>query len=65
LTALEECVLTAGEKTGCERNRSEMDPLILLATEHTFIRSGDQLNGRPRQTLGFKTPSQALAEVLR
>jgi len=24
-----------------------------------------QLNGRPRQTLGFKTPSQALAEVLR
>jgi IS30 family transposase len=25
----------------------------------------DQLNGRPRQTLDFKTPSQALAEVLR
>jgi transposase, IS30 family len=25
----------------------------------------DQLNGRPRQTPGFKTPSQALAEVLR
>ena len=25
----------------------------------------DQLNSRPRQTLGFKTPSQALAEVLR
>ena len=25
----------------------------------------DQLNGRPRQTLGVKTPSQALAEVLR
>jgi IS30 family transposase len=25
----------------------------------------DQLNGRSRQTLGFKTPSQALAEVLR
>jgi IS30 family transposase len=24
----------------------------------------DQLNQRPRQTLGFKTPSQALAEVL-
>ena len=23
------------------------------------------LNERPRQTLGFKTPSQALAEVLR
>ena len=25
----------------------------------------DKLNGRPRQTLGFKTPSQVLAEVLR
>jgi IS30 family transposase len=25
----------------------------------------DQLNTRPRQTLGFKTPSQALIEVLR
>jgi IS30 family transposase len=24
-----------------------------------------ELNGRPRQTLGFKTPSQALAETLR
>jgi IS30 family transposase len=24
-----------------------------------------ELNGRPRQTLGFKTPSQALAEALR
>jgi IS30 family transposase len=24
-----------------------------------------ELNGRPRQTLGFKTPAQALAEALR
>jgi transposase, IS30 family len=24
-----------------------------------------ELNGRPRQTLGFTTPSQALAEALR
>ncbi len=24
-----------------------------------------ELNGRPRQTLGFKTPSEALAEALR
>jgi transposase, IS30 family len=23
-----------------------------------------ELNGRPRQTLGFKTPSQALAEAM-
>jgi IS30 family transposase len=25
----------------------------------------DELNGRPRQTLGFKTPSEALNEALR
>ncbi|MFE3105867.1 IS30 family transposase, partial [Nocardia tengchongensis] len=25
----------------------------------------DELNGRPRQTLGFRTPSEALNEVLR
>ena len=25
----------------------------------------DQLNGRPRQTLGWKTPSQALEQALR
>jgi IS30 family transposase len=31
----------------------------------TFDDIADQINGRPRQTLGFKTPSQALAEVLR
>ena len=34
-------------------------------TQHDFDAIADQLNGRPRQTLGFKTPSQALAEVLR
>jgi IS30 family transposase len=30
-----------------------------------FDAIAQQLNERPRQTLGFKTPSQALAEVLR
>ena len=30
-----------------------------------FDAIADKLNGRPRQTLEFKTPSQALAEVLR
>ena len=34
-------------------------------TQTDFDTIADQLNGRPRQTLGFKTPSQALAEVLR
>jgi IS30 family transposase len=30
-----------------------------------FDAIADRLNGRPRQTLEFKTPSEALAEVLR
>ena len=34
-------------------------------TQADFDAIADQLNSRPRQTLGFKTPSQALAEVLR
>ena len=34
-------------------------------TQADFDAIADQLNGRPRQTLGIKTPSQALAEVLR
>ena len=34
-------------------------------THTDFDAIADQLNDRPRQTLGFKTPSQALAEVLR
>ena len=34
-------------------------------TQADFDAIADQLNGRPRQTLGFKTPSQALGEVLR
>jgi IS30 family transposase len=34
-------------------------------TQDDFDAIADELNRRPRQTLGFKTPSQALAEVLR
>jgi len=34
-------------------------------TQADFDAIADQLNRRPRQTLGFKTPSQVLAEVLR
>jgi IS30 family transposase len=33
-------------------------------TQADFDAIADKLNRRPRQTLGFKTPSQALAEVL-
>ena len=41
----------------------QLDFRTLTQTDLDAI--ADQLNGRPRQTLGFKTPSQALAEVLR
>jgi IS30 family transposase len=34
-------------------------------TQADFDAIADKLNGRPRQTLDFKTPSQVLAEVLR
>ena len=34
-------------------------------TQTDFDAIAAELNDRPRQTLGFKTPSQALAEVLR
>jgi IS30 family transposase len=34
-------------------------------SQDDFDAIADQLNTRPRQTLGFKTPSEALAEVLR
>ena len=34
-------------------------------TQSDFDAIAQELNERPRQTLGFKTPSQALAEVLR
>ncbi len=34
-------------------------------TQADFDAIADELNRLPRQTLGFKTPSQALAEVLR
>jgi IS30 family transposase len=34
-------------------------------TQDDFDAIADEVNGRPRQTLNFKTPSQALAEVLR
>ena len=34
-------------------------------TQDDFDAIAQELNERPRQTLGFKTPSQALAEVLR
>ena len=41
--------------TGADLRQLDQAALDAIAAE---------LNGRPRQTLGFKTPSQALAEAL-
>lgn len=40
LIALEECWLGAAEMT-CTEEQSEMDPIMLLVTDQTFTRSGD------------------------
>lgn len=40
LTAIEECVVAEADVT-CVDDRSEMDPVMLLVTEQTFTRSGD------------------------
>jgi transposase, IS30 family len=42
-----------------------LDCICLRLRQTDFDAIADRLNGRPRQTLGFKTPSQALDEVLR
>ncbi|MGA8845875.1 MAG: hypothetical protein WB471_04605 [Nocardioides sp.] len=43
LTAFEECSLFAGDKTGCIRDRADMDPMMRLVTERAFTRSGSDV----------------------
>ena len=40
LTAVEECALSGSEVT-CRDDQAEMDPVMLLVTDQTFTRSGD------------------------
>jgi hypothetical protein len=49
--------------TGCSANTSPSAPTSVSSTRPHWMPSRP-LNGRPRQTLGFKTPSQVLAEAL-
>ena len=52
-------------KSPWQRGSNENTNGLLRQYQADFDAIADQLNGRPRQTLGFKTPSQALADVLR
>jgi hypothetical protein len=47
--------------TACSANTSPRAPTCASSIRHAIAA---ELNGRPRQTLAFKTPSQALAEAL-
>jgi len=40
LTAVEECALSGSEMT-CRDDQADMDPVMLLVTDQTFTRSGD------------------------
>ena len=41
LIAIEECAVADAETT-CVDDQSEMDPVMLVAMDQTFIRSGDE-----------------------
>ena len=43
LTAVEECAVSESETT-CRDDQAEMDPVMLLVTDQTFTRSGDDPN---------------------
>ena len=51
--------------TGCCASTCPDDSTSAPSPKADFDAIALELNERPRQTLGFKTPSQALAEVLR
>lgn len=44
LVAVEECDLYPGVEPSCTTDRTDMDPLMLLVTEHTFTWSGDDVS---------------------
>lgn len=43
LEAVEECSVLSNTETACRSHRSAMDSLVLLVTDHTFTRSGDDV----------------------
>ena len=51
--------------TACYASTSPSAPRSRTTPKPTSTTSPHELNGRPRQTLGWKTPSQALDEALR
>jgi transposase, IS30 family len=53
------------ENTGLLANTCPRAPTCASSTQAALDGIAAELNGRPRQTLGFQTPSQVLAEALR
>jgi IS30 family transposase len=51
--------------TACSANTLSKSSDLRRFDQTALDAIATELNGRPRQTLGFKTPSQALAETLR
>jgi hypothetical protein len=58
LTAVEECTVVSGETT-CTDDQSEMEQLMLLVTNQTFTRSGDD----PSYLQATAEPTQARASA--
>jgi hypothetical protein len=58
LTAVEECWVASGE-TSCTNDQSEMEQLMLLVTNQTFTRSGDD----PSYSQATAEPTQARASA--
>jgi hypothetical protein len=52
LTAVKECEVAAGERVGCARDRTDMDPMMRLVTEHRGSSTRSERRQRPVSSAG-------------